>query len=62
MTQAEEPPKPYTVEDWAQVVQQAVTDSGHGDEVIVAAEVTDSWKVTVNPVLTPGPPPGPDPS
>jgi hypothetical protein len=53
---------PLNPEQWLQVVNDAVQASGHGDEVLVAVEVTmDAWKVTVNPVVTPAPPAGPVP-
>ena len=52
MTQPEEP---FTPEQWLQVISDAVTDSGHGAEVLTALEITDTWKITVNPVRTPAP-------
>jgi hypothetical protein len=50
-----QPMEPFTPEQWLDVINTAVTDSGHGDEVLLALEVTDTWKITVNPVRTPQP-------
>ena len=44
---------PMSPEDWLTVVRDAVAETGHGDEVLVAVESTmDAWRVTVNPVRT----------
>lgn len=56
-----QPELPYSPEDWARVVDNAVQATGHGSEVVTAVETTLSgWKVTVNPVVTPTVPDGPN--
>lgn len=55
-----QPEAPYTPDEWARVVDNAVTATGHGAEVVTAVETTPAgWKVTVNPVTAPTPPDGP---
>lgn len=55
-------PLPWNPEQWLEVVNDAVQQSGHADEVVTALEVTaDGWRVSVLPPARATAPDGPAP-
>lgn len=49
-------PLPFNPEQWLAVVGDAVRESGHGSEVVVALETTVSgWRVSVMPPIVTAP-------